>query len=275
MLLKRRFLFLALAVLPLASARADFADFGTNGTGFTLNQGQSTGGLSVAGNVATLTNGGSAEGNSLFYNTKQTISAFKVSFTYRDVGATGTATGTADGFTFTLQNDTRGATAVGGTGNSLGYAAAGGTTIRTAVTPSAAVAFNVYNASTTGLGTNGALTLTNTTSNAVLYSGNPINVTLNYSGTTLTETLLDTTTNKSDSFTYSVNLITALGTTAYVGFTGATGGTVSTQTISNFSYTVVPEPSTWAGGGLMVLASVAMMGRRARRPRPVLPVPGL
>lgn len=264
MKLRRPPLLLLLSVLPLASARADLSGFGTNGTGFTLNQGQTTNGLSVSNNVATLTNGGNNQGNSLFSNTKQSFGAFRVSFTYQDVSPS--SNGTADGFTFTLQNDTRGAAAVGGTGNSLGYAGAGGATTRAAVSPSVAVAFNIYSSSTTGLGTNGALTLGNT-SLAVLGSGNPINITLAYNGTTLTETLTDTVnTANTSTFSYAVNLTSTLGSsgTAYVGFTGATGAATATQRISNFSYTVVPEPATWAAGGLTLLAGAALCWRRGK-----------
>ncbi len=260
----RCLLFLVLAASPLVPARADISGFtlGTTATTFTGTQGQTTNGLSVTNNVLTLTNGATSEGNSAFYNTKQNISAFKVSFTYQDVGSNGVSGSTADGFTFTLQNDTRGAAAVGGTGNSLGYAAAGGTTTHTAIAPSVAIGFNIYSTSSTGLGTAGALTLTNSSA-AILYSGHPINMTLSYNGTTLTETLTDATvTANTSTFNYTVNLVSTLGSTAYVGFTGADGATASTQTISNFTYTVVPEPSTWAAGGLTVLAGLAVVRRR-------------
>ncbi len=264
--MKTRYLpLLLLAVLPCAPVRADLSGFGTNGSGFSLNQGQTTHGLSVSNNVATLTNGTAGEGNSLFSNTKQSISAFTASFTYQDKGGS-ILSSTADGFTFTLQNDTRGAAAVGGTGNSLGYAAAGGTTTHSAVTPSVAIGFNIYNGSTTGLGTNGALTLTNMSA-ALLNSGDPINVKLTYNGTTLTEVLTDANLPTSTStFSYTVNLPTALNaSTAYVGFTGADGATASTQLISNFSFTAVPEPSTWAAGGLTLLAGAVVLRRRCRQ----------
>ena len=279
-----------LALLPFASVRADIPTgftLGTTATTFTGSNGQSSNGLSVSGNVATLTtNSGTQEGNALFYNTKQSIAAFKVSFTYQDVGGSG-ASSTADGFTFTLQNDSRNAGAVGGTGNSLGYAVGGGTTTHTAIVSSAAVGFDIYGGSTTGLVTTSSLgvmtsyknstptTVTSltsglvNTSNAILYSGDPINVQLTYNGTTLSETLTDANNSTNTStFSYTVNLANVLGaSTAYVGFTGADGATTSTQTIGNFSYTVVPEPSTWLGGGLLTtLAGGAVVRRRFGRP---------
>ena len=256
-------LFLALAGLPPASARADLAGFGGTGTGFGLNQGQAGGGLSVSGDVATLTNGGINEGNSLFANAKQNITAFKVSFTYQDKGSLGVSDLTANGFTFTLQNDGRGAAAVGGTGSSLGYAGAGGAIPHAAVTPSVAVGFNIYNGSGTFLGQNGSFGTSNPTK-AVLYSGGAINVSLSYANRTLTETVTDASNAaNTDTFTYSVDLPTLLGmNNAYVGFTGADGLVASNQTISNFSYTVVPEPATWAGGlGVTGLLAFALRRR--------------
>ena len=263
---------LSLVTLPLASAHADVTGFGT-GTGFTLNKGQANAaGPTIANGVLTLTTSGTTyQGNSSFFNTKQNINAFNVSFTYTDVGSNGNAGSTADGFTFTLQNDTRGASAVGFNGNTLGYAGGtgnilNGQTTQNAITNSAAVGFNIYNNSTTGFGTNGTLSLTNNAL-AVLYSGHPINVNLSYNGTTLTETLTDSTILANTStFTYNTNLVSVLGgNTAYVGFTGADGQTTSTQTISNFAFNVVPEPSTWTAGALGLGLCAVAVRRQYRR----------
>ena len=262
---------LSLVALPLIPAHADVTGFGT-GTGFTLTKGQAnnTTGPTIANGVLTLTSGTTYQGNSTFFNTKQNINAFNVSFTYTDVGGTGNAASTADGFTFTLQNDTRGASAVGFNGATLGYAGGtnpllGSQTSQNAIANSAAVGFNIYNNSTTGLGTNGTLSLTNNAV-AVLYSGHPINVNLSYDGTTLTETLTDSTIPANTStFTYATNLANVLGAgTAYVGFTGADGATTSTQTISNFTFSAVPEPSTWTAGALGLGLCALAVRRRYR-----------
>jgi T5SS/PEP-CTERM-associated repeat protein len=70
-----------------------------------------------------------------------------------------------------------------------------------------------------------------------LASGDPISVTVTYSGNLLNETLFDLVTSDSFSANYTVNISTAVGGgTAYVGFTGGTGGLNSIQTISNFMY---------------------------------------
>ena len=259
-------LFLAVAALP-APARADLAGFGLLGAGTTQNQGQTVGGLSInaTGNTATLTNGAAGEGNSLFSNTQQTITAFNVSFTYTDVGATGSAGSTADGVTFTIQNDSRGTLAVGGTGSSLGYAAAGGATTHAAIASSVAVGFDVYNQSGTFLGTNGTFGTSNT-SKAVLNSGDPINVSLSYANGSLTEILTDANhTANTSTFTYPVNIANIVGAnTAYVGFTGGDGNAVSNQTISNFTFSAVPEPATWVDGcGVCGLLGLALRRRFA------------
>jgi hypothetical protein len=71
-------------------------------------------------------------------------------------------------------------------------------------------------------------------------SHNPLNISLAYDGTTLTEVVMDTVTGVSLTFTYTVDVvglgIAAADGTATVGFTGATGGANSDQLISNFVY---------------------------------------
>ncbi|MCO6453876.1 MAG: hypothetical protein J5I93_01060, partial [Pirellulaceae bacterium] len=68
-------------------------------------------------------------------------------------------------------------------------------------------------------------------------SGNPIRVTLRYDeqASALVETLTDTTTGATFTRTYAnVDLGNLLGPAAFIGFTGATGGAISTQTIRDF-----------------------------------------
>ena len=157
----------------------------------------------------------------------------------------------ADGAAFVVQNDPRGAGALGGTGGALGYGNDNG---GTPINDSAGVLFNLYNAiSTTGLATNGnnvdAAKIQNTTTpNVNFHTGDPILVNVTYSGaaSTVSEVLTDETTLGTVSYTYSgVNLQTLLGgQSGYVGFTGATGGAISTQTISSFTLgtgTLLPQ----------------------------------
>src|SRR5262249_52739223 len=105
--------------------------------------------------------------------------------------------------------------------------------------------------SSTGLGVNGSFTgqpvnpLGGTTGidfNAGAQAATPhtYQVTLSYSGTTLTETLQDLTTNSSPvTFTYNnINLQQLVGgNTAFVGFTGGTGGLNVEQDIKSWTFT--------------------------------------
>ena len=87
--------------------------------------------------------------------------------------------------------------------------------------------------------TGGTLNAYTSTSPVNLASGDPIQVTLGYNGSNLVENLVNQTTGQKYSTTYSgVNLAAATaGTSAYVGFTGATGGLFAIQTISDFQFT--------------------------------------
>ncbi len=211
------------------------ANFGNNGTGWTLN-----GGPTVASDVLTLTTNAGSQARSAFYNSLQAFvsgnNGFTTTFTYTPSGNKA-----ADGMAFILQNDSRGAAALGAPGGAFGY---GGTA---AITPSAALEINIYNNTPTfGIGTNfvtnGATNSYNSASPVGLASGDPIQVTLTYipASSTVTETLTDSVASTTYSTTYTgVNLSAMLGgSTAYIGFSGGTGALVATQTISNFSYSL-------------------------------------
>ena len=194
--------------------------------------------------MLTLTDGAFDEARAAYSNTLQPIAlganGFYASYTYTPSSAN-LATA-ADGVVFVLQNDTRGLNAIGGTGGGLAYTSEGGT----AVPPSVAIALNIYGGHV--IGTN---LLTNGNPNGDTYlpvtpvnliSGNPIDVSLAYNpvAQTITETLNEENTTNTFTHVYSTgNLAAAIGSNnVYIGFGGGTGGFASTQTISNFSYTV-------------------------------------
>jgi hypothetical protein len=70
-----------------------------------------------------------------------------------------------------------------------------------------------------------------------LHSGDIMQATLTYNGTTLTLVLTDTVTNASYSASTVINIPATVGAnTAYVGFTAGTGGESATQQILNWTY---------------------------------------
>jgi hypothetical protein len=198
--------------------------FNTNGTGWTLNT--VTTNVPIANNVLTLTDGGLSEARSCFLDYPVYIGHFTASYTFQDIGGGG-----ADGAVFVLQNSPMGPTALGGAGGGLGFSG---------ISPSAGLEMDVYAGSTPGIAfqVNGVTGGPYSSSAPVsLPSGHPINCTVAYDGTTATLTMLDTVAGTSFTTNYTANLPSLVGqNTAYVGFTGASGGVASFIQISNFTF---------------------------------------
>jgi hypothetical protein len=227
---------------------------GTSFYGGTINSnGVYTPEISNGGSTLELTNGNEFEAGSWFANNAFSITTFTASFDYQ-ASAPG-----ADGLAFILQDSSAGVFALGGAGGSLGYgsvdAGGGG---GTAISPSAAIEFNLYSDHTQGTnfetdGTTGSFPSTghyNSTGNVAFWNGDEIQVVLTYNGSVLTETLTDLANQATYSASYTVNLAQILGSdSAYVGFSAATGGVSSTQTISNFTFenSTVSAPAGVAG----------------------------
>ena len=201
--------------------------FGSTGIGWTLN-----GGPTVAANDLTITSAGN-QAHSAWDNTKVPLRAFTVNFTYTQ----NNPTNPGDGFTFGFQNAST--AAVGTAGNAFGY---GG------ITPSFVVAVNLYSAGGYPVGMTFFQDGTVVTANFVTPTGGvsvangvPINFAMTYNGTTFTVTLTQVNGGVTDTYTTSiaVNLPTLLGSaSAFIGFTGGTGGNTATQDITNFNYAV-------------------------------------
>ncbi len=252
-------------VLALAATRATaqitINGFG-NGAGFTFNSNGAQ--PTISSGTLTITTNSSNEARSVFYDTPVTAGAFAAQFTYQASGSKD-----ADGITFVIENDPRGVSAIGGLGSGLGYGNSDGDNSGAWIHSSVAVEMNLFNGHTRGTNVQTAGTLTNPYTGNYNLNGSvsfnsceQIQVNIGYNGTLLTTTFLDQATSQSYQASYSVNLASVLGgNMGYVGFTGATGSQLSIQTISNFTFTSVPEPSTWALLGTGI-AGLMVRGRR-------------
>ncbi len=194
--------------------------------------------LSVNGNATInasgiqVTDGGLGETGSAFTNTAVDVTNFTSQFTLQLTAGDRTA----DGLTFTLQNNSPTAVGIGGSG--LGYAGIGN---------SVAIKFDIFSNNgegpdSTGFYSAGAMptnlnSIDLSSTGIDLHSGDPIQVSLVYNGTVLTVTELDTVSLATASQSYTVNIPSLIGSnTAYAGFTGGTGGIGCVQDIQNWTY---------------------------------------
>jgi len=188
------------------------------------------GSAKINGTRLRLTDGGGNETASAWYANPVNVQTFTNDFTFQQT------TANADGFMFVIQNV--GPTAIGGDGGSLGYAKT--------VTKSVGVKFDLYSNSgegtnSTGLYTNGAVPTVPAVTlggGINLHSGDIFKVHMTYNGTTLAMQITDTT-NPIYTFTtsWTVNIPSIVGgNTAYVGFTGGTGGQTAIQEIATWTY---------------------------------------
>src|SRR5262249_2926290 len=162
---------------------------------------------------ALLTDGGGGEAGSLFTRPRVPIfSTWNTSYVMNGRSINGSA----DGPTFTIQADPRGAGALGDAGGALGYG--GGAAIQ----PSVAIKFDLYSqgshASTTGLylnGATGAAGQIDMTSAGIDFRQNhSYQVDLSYDGFTLFESLKDLVSGKTVATSYVIHLQSVLGPTA-------------------------------------------------------------
>jgi hypothetical protein len=229
----------ASAVYTIESSGTGTGTGGTNppvvndSNGFTSAAGLTfDGGATIAGTALQLTDGGNFEARSVWNTTPVNVQTFTTDFMFQITPATPTA---SDGFTFTIQN--MGLTADGGIGGALGYQS---------ITPSVAVKFDLFNNSGEGVNSTGFYTdgvaptvpATDLTPSGInLHSGDIMHAHLTYDGATLTLTLTDTVTGAVFTAADAIDIPTTVGSnTAFVGFTAGTGGTVSTQSILNWTY---------------------------------------
>ncbi len=187
------------------------------------------GSAALFGLTIELTSGTPYQAASAFFKSPVNVQSFNSDFDFQLTSAT------ADGFTFTIQN--AGPTALGHTGDSLGYAG---------IPESVAIKFDLFNNAgegidSTGIFTDGALPtvpsidLTGTGIN--LHSGDMMHAHLSYDGNALTLTLTDLVTNATWTQPFAIDIPTIVGgNTAYVGFTAGTGGKTAVQQILNWTF---------------------------------------
>ena len=217
---------------------------------------------------------------SAFYTKPLNVQAFSTAFHFALIDAV------SDGITFTIQN--AGVTALGGSHGALGYAG---------IPKSVALKFDLYNNAGEGTDSTGiyidgaeptvpAVDLTGTGIN--LHSLDVFLAQITYDGTNLVLTLTDTNSLAMWSHTFVVDIPAIVGgTSAYFGFTGATGNgseyTDSFHYIADWSYfsgtpgpaapaivppTVPTYPERFTSRGLTTNGSVAV--GKISSPQPVL-----
>lgn len=184
--------------------------------------------------------------------------SFTVAFDYEIAGGSG-----ADGLVFMLQNSPFGAATLGGVGGGMGYFG---------VSPSIAVEFDTwFNAGVDPpcslgpghMGVDEGGSLISAASTCTNVRGDH-SVVVTYNGLT---NLLSVSLDGSAPLNRTFDL-TSLGTSAFLGFSAATGGATDNHWIDSVSITglaAVPEPGPLAmlGGGL--LCAAALSRRRGRR----------
>ena len=191
----------------------------------------------MSGTLLQLTDGGTYEAKSAYFNTPVNVQQFTTDFDFQQLNAIG------DGFTFVIQN--QGLTALGSSGGGLGYGVLAVTGTGASIAKSVAIKFDLYSNSGEGqtrpasiYGAVPTLPATNLTGTGiVLRSGDQMHAHIVYDGTNLTLTITDATVKASATVVYAVNIPAVVGAnTAYVGFTGGTGGNTSTQNILDWTY---------------------------------------
>jgi hypothetical protein len=184
-----------------------------------------------------LTSGATNQAGSAWFNTPQNIQNFTNNFTFQ------LSNPSADGMTFAIQN--AGLTALSTAGGGLGYGPSdpGGAA---GIGKSIAIKFDLYDNdgegnNSTGLYTNGASptvpAISLSSSGINLHSGDEMSVHMVYNGTTLTMTITDAVAAATFTTSWNVNIPSIVGgSTAYVGFTGGTGGLTASQKIENWTF---------------------------------------
>ena len=215
------------------------------------------GNAKLNGTALEINDGLAGEASAVWYGQPLSIANFISDFNFQMTPASTTS---ADGMAFVIQNSS--ITALGPSGGGLGY---GGTT--GGIPNSVAVKFDLFSNSgegpdSTGLYTNGAaptVPATDLSSSGIdLHSGHIFNVHMSYDGTNLSMSITDATTNAVFTTSWPINIPATVGaSTAYVGFTGGTGGSAITTNVNSWSFSsaLAKMPATYATSNLPNVSS--------------------
>ena len=190
-----------------------FTEFQLNGDSWRISD------VELRLSLALKTNGGTA-----FWRKRVNVTRpWRAFFTYKTVDV---PSNPADGFAFFLHNDARGLSAQGDMG---GYLCANGITL------SVGTAYNIYRDDSAGWIKDGATTnMTTALGGIAIQNGMDVCVTYDGEGRIVQHLFSN---GSYVAFTNDVNLAEALGdTTAWLGFSGATGASVCEQRITNFRF---------------------------------------
>lgn len=196
------------------------------------------GGAAITAGNLRLTDGGGGEARSAFFNFPVNIASFSTDFVLQLTNAN------ADGCAFVIQNTGPGALGSGANG----FGCFG-------IPNRVAVKFKLYDnvgegPDTTGLYDDNTAVITPAidlrSTGIDLHSGHPLEVRMNYDGQTLKVTLTDTITGITATQSYIVDIPGSVGSsTAYVGFSGGTGGLSAIQDVTTWTW----GDSTGSNGG--------------------------
>jgi len=264
-------LILAFAV-PATADTISFTDF-TSLTGLTLN-----GDAAGVGGVLRLTPASPSKRGSAFLTNALSLGSdqdFEVFFRYRIHSGAGMYG--SDGMAFLIQSDSRGDAALGWDGGELGYGPKASTPTVAKITPSVIVEFDTHRNGGDPNGNHVALQLNGNAMAAPTAYGTPgfsLNGTSShpsqyawilYNGTTnLLEVFVGTSSTMPATplFSYTIDIVATVGSTAYFGFSAGTGGGYNAHDIEAWSVHTVPEPA----GRLLLLVAGGWMRFRNKRP---------
>lgn len=275
----------ALAMLAAAirshAVLIQFPDF-TNTTALTIN-GNATVTTTGDGKVMRVAPAGGNQVGSFFLTNQVNVGGFSTAFTFRMSAKSGITDGFsngADGITFVLQ--TVGATAIGNAGSGIGYENIGARSVAVEFdTFKNGGAVNDPSTNHLGINTGGSVTSLVTANVSPDFDNNTLwTAWIDYNGTTLEVRVSNNSTRPSAAtLTSNLNLLQSTllnSTTAFVGFTSATGGAHANHDIVGWAFqdsysasgisvpTAVPEPGTTA---LLVVGVGLLLGYTRIRAR--------